>query len=61
MALAAQTARESVTLLKNDGILPLKPGVRIALVGPNADNQYNQLGDYTAPQDPSHVVTMLEG
>ena len=61
VALAAQTARESVTLLKNDGILPLKPGVRIALVGPNADNQYNQLGDYTAPQDPSHVVTMLEG
>ena len=61
IALAAQTARESVTLLKNDGILPLQPGTRIALVGPNADNMYNQLGDYTAPQDPSHVVTMLEG
>ena len=61
VALAAQTARESVTLLKNDGILPLKAGTRIALVGPNADNMYNQLGDYTAPQDPAHVVTMLEG
>ena len=61
LALAAQTARESVTLLKNNGVLPLQAGTRIALVGPNAHNQYNQLGDYTAPQDPAHVVTMLEG
>ena len=58
---SAQAARESVTLLKNNGILPLKAGTRIALVGPNADNQYNQLGDYTAPQDPENVVTMREG
>ncbi len=58
---AAQAARESVTLLKNDGVLPLKAGTRIALIGPNADNMYNQLGDYTAPQDPANVITMLEG
>ena len=58
---AAQAARESVTLLKNNGILPLKAGTRIALIGPNAHNQYNQLGDYTAPQPEEHVVTMLEG
>ena len=58
---AAQVARESVTLLKNNGVLPLKAGTRIALVGPNADNMYNQLGDYTAPQDPSNVITMLKG
>jgi len=58
---AAQAARESVTLLKNNGILPLKAGTRIALIGPNADNQYNQLGDYTAPQAPESVVTMLDG
>ena len=61
IAVAAQVARESVTLLKNNGILPLRAGTRIALVGPNADNMYNQLGDYTAPQDPSNVITMLEG
>ena len=61
IAVAAQVARESVTLLKNDGVLPLRAGTRIALIGPNADNMYNQLGDYTAPQDPSNVVTMLEG
>ncbi|MBE6222140.1 MAG: beta-glucosidase [Bacteroidales bacterium] len=58
---AAQAARESVTLLKNNGVLPLRAGTRIALIGPNADNQYNQLGDYTAPQAPENVVTMLEG
>ncbi len=58
---AAQAARESATLLKNNGVLPLKEGTRIALVGPNADNMYNQLGDYTAPQDPAHIITMREG
>ena len=58
---AAQAAREGVTLLKNNGVLPLRAGTRIALIGPNADSQYNQLGDYTAPQAPENVVTMLEG
>ena len=61
LEVAAQAARESATLLKNNGVLPLKEGARIALVGPNADNMYNQLGDYTAPQDPAHVTTMREG
>ena len=61
LEVAAKAARESATLLKNNGILPLKKGMRIALIGPNADNMYNQLGDYTAPQDPDHVVTMREG
>ena len=61
LEVAAQAARESATLLKNNGVLPLKEGARIALIGPNADNMYNQLGDYTAPQDPAHVITMREG
>ena len=61
VAVAAQAAREGVTLLKNSGVLPLKAGARIALIGPNAHNQYNQLGDYTAPQADENVVTMLEG
>ena len=60
--LAKQVALESAVLLKNDGILPLGEQVKkVAVIGPNADNMYNQLGDYTAPQDPERIVTMLEG
>ncbi len=61
--LARQVAQESVVLLKNDkDLLPLAKTVqRIAVIGPNADNMYNQLGDYTAPQPESNVVTVLEG
>ncbi len=61
VATARQMAQASVTLLKNDGILPLSTGVKVAVVGPNADNVYNQLGDYTAPQPQGKVVTVLEG
>lgn len=60
--LALQTARESVVLLKNDGILPLSNDiVSIAVIGPNANNMYNQLGDYTAPQNPNDIVTVFDG
>lgn len=62
--LTLQTARESVVLLKNDGILPLNNDATyktIAVIGPNADNMYNQMGDYTAPQHQEDIVTVLEG
>ena len=60
--LAKQVALESTVLLKNDGILPFGDKIKkVAVIGPNADNMYNQLGDYTAPQDPERIVTMLEG
>lgn len=44
-----EVARQSVVLLQNDGILPLSPGrvKRVAVIGPNADNDLNQLGDWT--------------
>ncbi|WP_347159871.1 glycoside hydrolase family 3 N-terminal domain-containing protein [Pontibacter chitinilyticus] len=61
--LARQVAQESVILLKNEkDLLPLRKSLKsIAVIGPNADNMYNQLGDYTAPQPKSNVVTVLEG
>jgi len=60
---ARRAARESIVLLGNrNNILPLSKKIRrIAVIGPNADNRYNMLGDYTAPQHPSNVVTVLDG
>lgn len=60
---ALQMARESVVLLKNEKhILPLTPQYKkIAVIGPNADNIYNQLGDYTAWQTEGKVTTILRG
>ena len=46
--LAREVARQSMVLLKNDGLLPLKKTIRtLAVIGPNADNGRNQLGDYS--------------
>ena len=61
--LARQVARESLILLKNnDDLLPLSKDVgSVAVIGPNAHNIYNQLGDYTAPQPPENIITVLEG
>ena len=58
---AHKAALESVTLLENNGILPLRKNIKVAVIGPNADNMYNQLGDYTAPQERSNIITMLDG
>ncbi|HYQ67109.1 glycoside hydrolase family 3 N-terminal domain-containing protein [Actinophytocola sp.] len=49
-ALARRLAEESVVLLSNDGVLPLRPGVRVALVGAQADTASAMLGCYTFPQ-----------
>ena len=57
---ALEAARESIVLLKNDGILPLKSYSRIFLCGPNADSQ-TQLGDWVVPQEDDDVVTVYEG
>ena len=57
---ARRVAQASITLLKNDGTLPLRREQRVAVVGPNADNIYNLLGDYTAPQAAGKVVTVYD-
>lgn len=57
-AQALEMARQSMVLLRNDGLLPLRSGrVRtIALLGPNADNGTTQLGNYNG--FPAENVTL---
>mgnify|MGYP001626341373 CR=1 FL=1 len=55
-AIALNAARESIVLLKNDGILPLRNLHSIAVVGPNAANGRNMLSDYSYP---SHIEAFV--
>lgn len=59
-SLALDMARESVVLLKNDnGTLPLDRSLKkIAVIGPNAADEFVMLGNYHGY--PSHVSTVLE-
>ncbi|HOX74991.1 MAG TPA: glycoside hydrolase family 3 C-terminal domain-containing protein [Bacteroidales bacterium] len=61
--LALKAAREGIVLLKNEkNLLPLKKDIRsIAVIGPNADNGLNQLGDYTARVVLQDISTILDG
>jgi beta-glucosidase len=61
--IALEAAREAMVLLKNEnGTLPLSKAVRrIAVIGPNADNAANQLGDYTTRKVLQEIVTVLKG
>lgn len=52
-------SQESMVLLKNNGILPLKNPKRIAVIGPNADDKAVLLGNYNGI--PSKYVTFLDG
>ncbi|HEY1924640.1 MAG TPA: glycoside hydrolase family 3 C-terminal domain-containing protein [Candidatus Acidoferrum sp.] len=61
-ALARKMANESMVLLKNNGILPLKipgPGVKIAVVGPLANQTKVLMGNYSG--GPTHAVSVLDG
>jgi beta-glucosidase len=59
-AMARALANESLVLLKNDGTLPLKKGgIKIAVIGPLADQTRYLLGNYNGT--PTHTVSVLEG
>jgi beta-glucosidase len=54
---ARRAAARSVVLLANDGVLPLRAGARLAVLGPSADDPRLLLGDYSFP---AHVEIMFE-
>lgn len=72
-AVNLETARQSLVLLQNNGLLPLNPEnlKTVALVGPNADDDLQQLGDWSlgASQHPASAgkhprektTTILDG
>ena len=72
---AYDIATQTVVLLENNGILPLKDIKNVLLTGPNANSIWAMCGDYTYPamsyfwkkletianSDNPHIVTLLEG
>ena len=58
--IALDMARQTIVLLQNDNILPLQKGMeKIAVIGPNADNEPMMWGNYNGT--PNHTITILEG
>ena len=57
-ALALKMAHETMVLLQNNGVLPLKPDSKIAVVGPNADDEAMMWGNYNPI--PKETITLLE-
>ena len=59
-ALALKAATESLVMLKNDGVLPLKRGARLAVIGPLADATRVLRGNYSSTQS-APPISVLEG
>ena len=72
---AYDIATQSVVLLENNGVLPLKDAKNILVTGPNANSIWAMCGDYTYPamsyfwkkvedvadRDNPHIIKLLEG
>jgi beta-glucosidase len=70
---AYDIAAQSIVLLENNGILPLKDTKNLLLTGPNANTMWAMCGDYSFPAmtyfwkkvtddlDHPHTITLLEG
>ena len=58
---AREVAAKSMVLLSNNGVLPLKEGVKIALVGPLADAPRDQLGAWIGWGEAERSVTIRKG
>ncbi|XP_038073740.1 probable beta-D-xylosidase 2 [Patiria miniata] len=59
--LAIEAAVKSFVLLKNDGILPLKSILKLAIVGPFGNDSGQLFGDYAGTPLPKYVTTPLAG
>jgi beta-glucosidase len=59
--IAREAASKSCVLLKNNGVLPLTEGRRIALIGPLADSRANMQGTWAVAANPEDSVTVLAG
>jgi len=58
--LALQAATRSLVLLKNDGVLPLKAGLKLAVIGPLGDATRVLRGNYSSTQS-APPVSVIEG
>lgn len=59
---ARRVARKSIVLLKNENnILPLKKSGTVALIGPFADNQRDQIGNWSAAGDWKQAISLEQG
>lgn len=59
LAAAREMAAQSAVLLSNKGVLPLRPGGKVAVIGPMADAPYDQLGTWALDGDPDDSRTVL--
>ena len=60
--LAVEAARQSMVLLKNNGVLPLNKNIKkLAVVGPNADDKSMMNGEYGGSPTQEHTRSLLDG
>ena len=58
---ARRIAAQSFVLLKNNNVLPITPGKKIALVGPLANAKENMTGTWSVGADNSKSISLLKG
>lgn len=57
---AKDAAIKSAILLKNEGVLPLQPTQKIAIIGPMADAPHDQMGTWVFDGDKAHTITPIK-